>query len=108
MTPKFNLWLEINEQVAFSIWRANLLKAVAEHGSISQAASQLGIHYRTAWQKINEMESRMGLKLVETQIGGAHGGGAQLTPAAQEYLAKFDQFAAEVEQAVQSAYHNHF
>lgn len=108
MTPNFNLWLEIDNQVAISIWRANLLKTIAATGSISSAANQLGIPYRTAWQKINEMESRMNLKLVETQVGGSHGGGARLTPAGELYVAKFNQFAAEVAQAVQTAYHNHF
>lgn len=108
MQPKFNLWLEKNGEVTFSIWRARLLKAVEETGSISGAAGQLGIHYRTAWQKIHEMETRLGVKLVETQTGGRQGGGATLTPVALEYLERFGRFSAEVEQAVQTAYQAHF
>ncbi|MBI3243840.1 MAG: LysR family transcriptional regulator [Chloroflexi bacterium] len=108
MQPKFNLWLEADDEVVFSTWRAALLKAVGETGSISAAAAQMKIQYRTAWQKINEMETRLGLKLVETQVGGHHGGGATLTPAAQEYLDKFARFNAAVEKTVEAKYRDTF
>ncbi len=108
LTPKYNLWLEKNAEVALSTWRAALLRAVAETGSISAAAGQLQVHYRTAWQKINEMETRLGVKLVETQVGGAHGGGARLTKIARRYLQKFERFNREVEKVVKAKYREVF
>lgn len=109
MQPKFNLWLETEtNEVFLSIWRVALLQAVHDTGSISAAAHKMGIHYRTAWQKIHEMETRLGAKLVETQTGGSHGGGAALTPLALEYLDKFGRFSADISQAIQTAYHTHF
>ncbi len=104
LTPKFNLWLELHDEVAFSTWRAALLKAVADTGSISAAAQVMKVQYRTAWQKINEMETRLGVKLVETQVGGSHGGGAHLTPAALDYLEKFSRFSAAVAEVVEAQY----
>ncbi|MAT99892.1 MAG: molybdenum-binding protein [Anaerolineaceae bacterium] len=98
MNPRLNLWLENEGEVVFSIWRMALLQAVAETGSISSAAAAMDVHYRTAWQKINEMETRLGQKLVETQIGGQRGGGAQLTPLAQELITAFNQFSEDIEQ----------
>lgn len=98
MKPRFNLWLENEGEVVFSIWRVALLQAVAETGSISQAAAAMDVHYRTAWQKINEMETRLGEKLVETQVGGQRGGGAQLTPLAQNLISAFTQFSQNLEQ----------
>lgn len=98
MTPRLNLWLENEGEVVFSIWRMALLRAVAETGSISGAAAAMDVPYRTAWQKINEMETRLGEKLVETQIGGRRGGGAQLTPLAQELITAFIQFSQDIEQ----------
>ncbi len=98
MKPRLNLWLENDGEVAFSIWRMKLLQAVAETGSISGAAAALDVHYRTAWQKINEMESHLGQKLVQTQVGGQRGGGAQLTPLAQDLIAAFAQVSQELEQ----------
>jgi molybdate transport system regulatory protein len=85
-----------------------LLRAVAACGSISGAADRLGIPYRTAWQKIHEMETRLGQKLVATQTGGAHGGGARLTPAAEAYLARFDRFAHDMERFVADAFAAYF
>jgi molybdate transport system regulatory protein len=109
MQPKFNLWLE-NEsgEVSISTWRVALLKAVAETGSISGAAAVMKVQYRTAWQKINEMETRLGQKLVETQVGGSHGGGARLTSQAEDYVWKFDRLNAEIEKTVLAKYREMF
>lgn len=104
MTPQFNLWLEVDEQVIMSIWRAKLLQTIAETGSINAAAAHLHIHYRTAWQKIHEMETRLGQKLVETQTGGKQGGGASLTPTALDYLDKFNRLSQQVETHIQEQY----
>ncbi|WP_420641648.1 winged helix-turn-helix domain-containing protein [Candidatus Leptofilum sp.] len=101
MKPRLNLWLEVEGDVVFSIWRMQLLQAVAETGSISGAAAAMETHYRTAWEKINEMETRLGKKLVDTQVGGQQGGGAQLTPLAQQLITAFAQFSQEVEKEMQ-------
>ncbi len=104
MNPRLNLWLEKEGKVLFSIWRMELLQAVAVTGSISGAAEVMTVHYRTAWQKINEMETRLGQKLVETQIGGRRGGGAQLTPLAQTLITAFARFSQEVEQQMAESF----
>lgn len=108
MQPKFNLWLEKNDEVAFSTWRAELLRAIAETGSISAGAERMKVQYRTAWQKINEMERRLGVKLVDTQVGGSHGGGAHLTSNAQDYLEKFERLRSEVEKVVEAKFRETF
>lgn len=108
MQPRYNLWIESDGQVVLSLWRADLLRAVARDGSISAAAEAMGIPYRTAWQKLHEMETRLGQKLVETQTGGPHGGGAKLTPAAERYLEQFDRFANDLERFVSDAFAANF
>lgn len=108
MQPRFNLWLEKNDEVALSTWRVALLRAVAETGSISGAAEEMKVQYRTAWQKINEMETRLGVKLVETQIGGSHGGGARLTAKAQAYVERFERLQAEVARVVEAKFRDTF
>lgn len=108
MNPHFNIWLEEDGDVVFSIWRMRLLRAVDEHGSISAAAEALGVPYRVAWQKINEMESRLGESLVETQTGGSHGGGATLTPAAVAWLDRFDRFVRDLDQLIDDRFRTHF
>lgn len=104
MQPHYNLWLEKDGQVVLSLWRIRLLQAVADTGSISAAAETLGVGYRVAWQKIREMEERLGEKLVETQVGGARGGGATLTPAAVRYIDQFDRFSRDMEQHITDSF----
>lgn len=108
MQPRYNLWIERDGEVVLSLWRAELLRAIARTGSISAAAEQLDIPYRTAWQKLHEMETRLGQKLVETQTGGQRGGGARLTPAGERYLEQFDRFAHDMERFVADAFAANF
>ena len=68
----------------------------------------MNVPYRIAWQKIHEMETRLGQKLVETQIGGSDGGGATLTPLAQSYIQKFNQFQKQTETLIQQAFQQTF
>ncbi len=93
LTPRLNLWLEIEGQVALSSWRVALLEAIDRLGSISAAAAELDVPYRRAWQKVNEMERRLGVTLLDTSIGGRHGGGARLTPAGRRCIAQFHEFS---------------
>jgi molybdate transport system regulatory protein len=108
MQPHYNLWLEKDGEVVLSLWRVRLLQAVADTGSITAAAESLGVPYRVAWQKIHEMEERLGEKLVTTQVGGAHGGGARLTPAADAYLDRFERFAHDLERFVTDSFEANF
>ena len=59
MKPCFNVWIEVEGEVALSAWRVGLLEAVARTGSISAAAEAQGVHFRVAWRKIREMERRI-------------------------------------------------
>ena len=94
MRPRFNLWIENEErQVTLSLWRVRLLKAVEQTGSITAAAAQLDVPYRRAWERLRETEERLGLELVAGQVGGPGGGGATLTEAGRDYVARFDRFS---------------
>ncbi|RPJ54725.1 MAG: LysR family transcriptional regulator [Dehalococcoidia bacterium] len=108
MQPKINLWIEKDGQVVLSLWRVQLLEAVAETGSISAAAVKMNISYHRAWDKIHECEERLGVKLVETQTGGTGGGGTQLTPVAADYIQRFHQFAVGIESEVSQRFKEFF
>ena len=108
MEIRFNLWIEEGGEVALSLWRVNLLKAIADTGSINAAAEQLDIPYRTAWEKVHEMETRLGVKLLETHTGGAHGGGAQITPEAKAYIKKLENLYDRLAPLIEAAYHKEF
>jgi len=108
MTPGVNLWIEIDDQVVLSRWRVELLMAIADTGSISGAAERLSIPYRRAWEKVHEMEQRLGVALVETQTGGQGGGGARLTPVARDYITRFQQFSEGIDLYVQKHFRHDF
>ena len=108
MQPKLNLWIEKDGQVALSIWRVRLLEAIAETGSISAAAERMDLPYRRAWDKIHECEERLGVKLVETQTGGAGGGGSRLTQVATDFIQRFHQFTLGIEGEVNQRFRECF
>jgi molybdate transport system regulatory protein len=100
LTPRFNLWIEADGQVVLSKWRVQLLMAVDEAGSISGAAEKMGVQYRLAWDRLEEMENGLGVRLVERHVGGVHGGGATLTEAGREYIQRFTRLAEEIDAVV--------
>ncbi len=104
MEPRMNLWLEVDGDVALSEWRVALLEAVAETGSISAAAERMNIGYRQAWAKLHECETRLGVQLVATTVGGAGGGGAQLTPVGRDYVDKYRRFSTGLQDMVRRRY----
>ncbi len=100
MQPRSNLWIEKDGEVVLSKWRVDLLRAIDATGSISAAAEKMEVSYHRAWEKIHEMETRLGVALVETQTGGTHGGGARLTPVARDYISRFERFSQGIDQVV--------
>lgn len=96
------VWIERDDDVLLSEWRIALLEAVAECGSLAAGAERLGVPYRTAWQRVKEMERRLGFPLLATESGGADGGGSRLTPAADDLVRRFHRLtvglAAELDQ----------
>jgi molybdate transport system regulatory protein len=69
--------------------RIELLEAVDSQGSISAAARQLGISYRSAWDSVDEMNNLWEAPLVAKQPGGVHGGGTRLTPEGRKLIDGF-------------------
>lgn len=66
--------------------RIDILRGIGRTGSISQAAREVGVSYKAAWQAIATLTNLAGVPLVERVVGGAGGGGARLTAQGQELL----------------------
>jgi molybdate transport system regulatory protein len=77
--------------------RLDVLRHVAAGCSISQAARQVGISYKAAWQAIDTLSNLSGVPLVERTVGGLGGGGARITGDGLQLLA----LAAELARARQ-------
>lgn len=76
----------------------SLLKAIDQSGSINQAAKQVGLSYKGAWQVIERANNSAPKTLVITAIGGSKGGGTFLTEAGRSLLALFTRLEQQHQQ----------
>jgi molybdate transport system regulatory protein len=90
--PRIKLWIEQDGKLALSGYRVRLLRLIDETGSLSEAASRMGLSYRRAWGKLKEIEANLGVKLVESEAGGAGGGGSRLTAQGRRLVEIFERF----------------
>ena len=81
-----SLWLSAGGQSIGGHGRMGLLRAVAEHGSITQAAKAYGMSYKGAWDAIDAMNRAAGEPLVERAPGGRGGGYTRLTERGEKLL----------------------
>ena len=64
--------------------RIGLLEAIDRCGSISAAAREVGISYKTAWDAVDSMNNAAEKPLVRREVGGVGGGGTMLTEEGKE------------------------
>ncbi len=72
-----------------------LLQALHQTGSINKAAQAVGMQYKTAWQKLDQLGNILPWPLLEKQAGGSGGGGTRLTPEGKELLRVCDSMQQE-------------
>jgi len=85
---KVKLQVMCGDQIAMGPGKADLLEAIAAHGSISAAGRALGFSYRRAWLLVDAMNRCWAQPLVLAR-GGA--GGAEVTALGQHVLAQYRQ-----------------
>ena len=79
--------------------RIRLLEAIEKHGSISQAAKEVPISYKAAWDALDDMNNLAPESIVLRSAGGRHGGGTELTAFGRRLIA----FYRALEQEYQAA-----
>ena len=97
LEPRIKLWVEKDGSLVLSDYRVRLLRFVAETGSLAKAAQRMGLSYRRAWGKVREIERNLGLSLVESEVGGAGGGGSRLTKDGERLVAIYQRFRRKME-----------
>ncbi|MDD2468435.1 MAG: TOBE domain-containing protein [Desulfobulbus sp.] len=65
-----------------------LLEEIKACGSINQAAKSVGMSYKAAWERIENINNISPKPLLNRQVGGSGGGGTVLTEAGHEFLKK--------------------
>jgi molybdate transport system regulatory protein len=81
--------------IALGPGKADLLASIAQTGSISAAARQMGMSYRRAWLLVHTINECFAEPVVEAVKGGADGGGAQLTRTGREILVRYHEMVRQ-------------
>jgi molybdate transport system regulatory protein len=82
-----SLWVEYEGERFFGPGPAELLEGIDKTGSINQAAKQMGMSYKKAWEMISRLNSQSGKPLVIQHAGGEKGGGSEITDEARDLIA---------------------
>lgn len=87
---------------AFGPGKAELLRLIAATGSIRTAARELGMSYNRAWLLVRTMNELFREPLVVASRGGGTGGGALLSPAGEEVLARYTRMEESCREATRA------
>ncbi|WP_295641538.1 TOBE domain-containing protein [uncultured Methylibium sp.] len=88
------VWMTVGGESLGGKGRIGLLRAIAEHGSITQAAKAYGMSYKAAWDAVDTMNNLAGAPLLERSTGGRGGGSTRLTPRGQQLVERYAQIEA--------------
>jgi len=86
---KLSVRIDLSGYGAIGPGKIRLLELIGESGSISAAGRTMNMSYRRAWSLIDELNRYFRAPVVETQLGGSHGGGAVLTDAGHDLIARY-------------------
>ncbi len=107
---KYNIevrvWIEETEGAFLGIGKIWLLENIRKTGSITNAAKEMKMAYRQAWQLVEEMNQRAEKPLVEKLLGGKGGGGAKLTKAGEKAIAVFYEIEKRIKEFAQKETQN--
>jgi len=83
------VWMTVGGEQLGGTNRVGLLAALAQCGSITVAAKQVGLSYKAAWEAIDTMNNLAGEPLVQRSTGGKGGGGTRLTARGAQLVENF-------------------
>jgi molybdate transport system regulatory protein len=91
ITFKLNgrMWLEIDGEKVLGPGRVELLERIQASGSLRQAALQMKMSYKQAWDMVNHLNSHFDSPIVISQRGGKGGGSAAITGQAIQLIQEF-------------------
>ena len=96
------------EDKCFGRGIVQLLHGVEEHHSLRAASQEIGMAYSKAWSIMRSCETQLGFPLLVSTVGGKHGGGASLTPEAQQLLQTYERYCKRVREAADALFAEEF
>jgi molybdate transport system regulatory protein len=99
LQPRFRVMR--GKKIAFGPGKADLLRLVAETGSIGEAAKRMNMSYMRAWSLIQIMNDCFKEPIIATARGGHDRGGAKVTASGRRLLGLYQQIEKDSFLAVQ-------
>ena len=93
---KVTVRVDFDRDTAIGPGKIALLERMRDSGSLSQAARDLDMSYRRAWQLLSNLNRSFREPLVLTAVGGSGGGGSTLTPLAEKVIAAYREFERDI------------
>ncbi len=83
-----------------------ILGALERSGSINSAAKAVGLSYKSAWQKLEQLNNLVAYPLLRKKTGGTGGGGTELTEEGKELLHRTNLLQREFSQFMEFCSNN--
>ena len=100
MRLRFKIWIETDDgKPVIGKGGYTLLTLVKEKGSIAEAAREMGISYKFAWEYVKNVSKVIGG--VELKKGGKGAGGTELGEKILKVLEVYEKASREVEQILE-------
>ena len=95
--PAVRFRVDLGREEAIGPGKIALLEQIGRGGSLSQAARELGMSYRRAWQLLDSLNHCFRERVAVTAKGGRRGGGATLTAFGRQLIRTYRDFDADVQ-----------
>ena len=89
-TIKFKCWIEDDQEKFYGPGPNELIKRIQKEGSLSRAAAQMNMSYKKAWEMAQRLNHHSEEPLIILKKGGAHGGGAEVSPHALKIVEEYE------------------
>lgn len=94
------LRIVLEPDIAIGPGKADILDGIRSTGSIAAAGRRMGMSYKRAWRLVEALNRAFKAPLVTTRKGGRGHGGARLTKAGEEVLARYRRMERLTEEAI--------
>ena len=103
-TPLVRFRIDFGTRCCVGPGKIALLEAIHRTGSLSQAARDLHMSYRRAWQLASSLNASFRGTIVSMNRGGHGGGGAQVTSAGRELTRHYRTFEQHIQARAERAF----